>query len=209
MKKYLVEFIGTFFLVLTVGMTVIGCEPNNFLPPLAIGSALMIMVYAGGHVSGGHYNPAVTLAVWLRGRCPSGDVPGYWISQIIGAFAAASLALYLKGNPAITPAEIKIVPAFIAELVGTFALCYVVLNVATAKATAGNSNYGLAIGFTVMVMAFALGGISGGAFNPAVATGITVMHIEKSANLWIYLFGDLAGGTLAALVFKFVNPDDK
>jgi aquaporin Z len=209
MKKYLVEFIGTFFLVLTVGMTVIGCEPNNFLPPLAIGSALMIMVYAGGHVSGGHYNPAVTLAVWLRGRCPSGDVPGYWISQIIGAFAAASLALYLKGNPAITPAEIKIVPAFIAELVGTFALCYVVLNVATAKATAGNSNYGLAIGFTVMVMAFALGGISGGAFNPAVATGITFMHIEKSANLWIYLFGDLAGGTLAALVFKFVNPDDK
>ena len=209
MKKYLVEFIGTFFLVLTVGMTVIGCEPNNFLPPLAIGSALMIMVYAGGHVSGGHYNPAVTLAVWLRGRCPSGDVPGYWISQIIGAFAAASLALYLKGNPAITPAEIKIVPAFIAELVGTFALCYVVLNVATAKATAGNSNYGLAIGFTVMVMAFALGGISGGAFNPAVATGITIMHIEKSANLWIYLVGDLAGGALAALVFKFVNPADK
>jgi aquaporin Z len=209
MKKYLVEFIGTFFLVLTVGMTVIGCEPNNFLPPLAIGSALMIMVYAGGHVSGGHYNPAVTLAVWLRGRCPSGDVPGYWISQIIGAFAAASLALYLKGNSAITPAEIKIVPAFIAELVGTFALCYVVLNVATAKATAGNSNYGLAIGFTVMVMAFALGGISGGAFNPAVATGITVMHIEKSANLWIYLVGDLAGGALAAATFKFINPEDK
>ena len=209
MKKYLVEFIGTFFLVLTVGMTVIGCEPNNFLPPLAIGSALMIMVYAGGHVSGGHYNPAVTLAVWLRGRCATADVPGYWISQIVGAFAAASLALYLKGNPTMTPAEIKIVPALIAELVGTFGLAYVVLNVATAKATAGNSNYGLAIGFTVMVMAFALGGISGGAFNPAVATGITVMHIEKSANLWIYLFGDLAGGALAALVFKFVNPEDK
>ena len=209
MKKYLVEFIGTFFLVLTVGMTVIGCEPNNFLPPLAIGSALMIMVYAGGHVSGGHYNPAVPLAVWLRGRCPSGDVPGYWISQIVGAFAAASLVLYLKGNPTMTPAEIKMVPALIAEFIGTFALCYVVLNVATAKATAGNSNYGLAIGFTVMVMAFALGGISGGAFNPAVATGITVMHIEKSANLWIYLIGDLAGGALAALVFKFVNPEDK
>jgi len=209
MKKYLVEFIGTFFLVLTVGMTVIGCEPNNFLPPLAIGSALMIMVYAGGHVSGGHYNPAVTLAVWLRGRCASADVLPYWISQIVGAFAAASLVLYLKGNPTMTPAEIKMVPALIAEFIGTFALCYVVLNVATAKATAGNSNYGLAIGFTVMVMAFALGGISGGAFNPAVATGITVMHIEKSANLWIYLFGDLAGGALAALVFKFVNPDDK
>jgi aquaporin Z len=208
MKKYLVEFIGTFFLVLTVGMTVI--DPGaGALAPLAIGSALMIMVYAGGHVSGGHYNPAVTLAVWLRGRCPSCDVPGYWISQILGAFAAAALALYLKGHPTVTPAEIKIVPAFVAELVGTFALAYVVLNVATAKATAGNSNYGLAIGFTVMVMAFALGGISGGAFNPAVAVGITDMHIEKSANLWLYLFGDLAGGALAALVFKLVNPEDK
>ncbi len=208
MKKYLVEFIGTFFLVFTVGMTVI--DPGaGALAPLAIGSALMIMVYAGGHVSGGHYNPAVTLAVWLRGRCPSADVPGYWISQILGALAASALALYLKGNPTLTPAEIKIGPAFIAEFVGTFALAYVVLNVATAKATAGNSNYGLAIGFTVVVMAFALGGISGGAFNPAVATGITVMHIEKAANFWIYLVGDFAGGALAALVFKFVNPDDK
>ena len=208
MKKYLVEFIGTFFLVLTVGMTVI--DPGaGALAPLAIGSALMIMVYAGGHVSGGHYNPAVTLAVWLRGRCPSCDVPGYWIAQIAGAFAASALALYLKGHPSVMPAEVKIVPAFIAELVGTFALAYVVLNVATAKATAGNSNYGLAIGFTVMTMAFALGGISGGAFNPAVATGITFMHIEKSANLWIYLSGDLAGGALAALVFRLVNCDDK
>jgi aquaporin Z len=208
MKKYLVEFIGTFFLVFTVGMTVI--DPGaGALAPLAIGSALMIMVYAGGHVSGGHYNPAVTLAVWLRGRCPAVDVPAYWIAQIVGAFAAAALALYLKGQPTLTPAELKIGPAFVAELVGTFALAYVVLNVATAKATAGNSNYGLAIGFTVMVMAFALGGVSGGAFNPAVATGITVMHLEKTANLWLYLVGDLAGGALAALVFKFVNPDDK
>ena len=123
MKKYLVEFIGTFFLVLTVGMTVIGCEPNNFLPPLAIGSALMIMVYAGGHVSGGHYNPAVTLAVWLRGRCATADVPGYWISQIVGAFAAASLVLYLKGNPTMTPAEIKIVPANWSALLRSLTSC--------------------------------------------------------------------------------------
>ena len=209
MRKYFVEFIGTFFLVFTVGMTVIGCEANNFLPPLAIGSALMIMVYAGGHVSGGHYNPAVTLAVWLRGRCATADVLPYWIAQILAAFAAGSLTLFLKGNPAVMPAEIKIVPALIAEFAGTFALAYVVLNVATAKATAGNSNYGLAIGFTVMVMAFALGGVSGGAFNPAVATGITFMHLEKTANFWVYLAGDLAGGALAALAFKLVNPEDK
>lgn len=209
MKKYLVEFIGTFFLVFTIGMTVIGCDPNNFLPPLAIGAALMIMVYAGGHVSGGHYNPAVTLAVWLRGRCATADVLPYWIAQILGALAASSVALYLKGHPTVPPQEINVHHALIAEFLGTFALAYVVLNVATAKATAGNSNYGLAIGFTVMAMAFALGGISGGAFNPAVASGITFMHLEKLSNLWIYLVADLAGGALAALTFKFINPLDK
>ena len=210
MKKYLIEFIGTFFLVLTVGMTVIGSGALALaLAPLAIGSALMIMVYAGGHISGGHYNPAVTLAVWLRGRCTATDVPAYWIAQILGAVTAAGAVLFLKGDVVATPAELKVVPALLAEFIGTFALAYVVLNVATAKATAGNSNYGLAIGFTVMTMAFALGGISGGAFNPAVATGITLMHLEHSANIWIYLVGNLAGGALAALVFKFVNPDDK
>ena len=208
MKKYLVEFIGTFFLVLTVGMTVI--DPGaGALAPLAIGSALMIMVYAGGHVSGGHYNPAVTIAVWLRGRCPTSDVPAYLGAQVAAAIVAAFTVLALKGDPVVSPADIKIVPALLSEFIGTFALCYVVLNTATAKGTAGNSNYGLAIGFTVMTMAFALGGISGGAFNPAVATGITVMHLEKAANIWIYLVGNFAAGAVAAQVFKFINPEDK
>ncbi len=207
MKKYLTEFIGTFFLVLTIGMCVIEPGAGN-LAPMAIGSALMVMVYAGGHVSGGHYNPAVTLAVWLRGKCPAADVPGYWASQVVGGIVAGLLALYLKGNPPVTPGEIKVAPALIAELVGTFALAYVVLNTATAKGTAGNSNYGLAIGFTVATMAFALGGISGGAFNPAVAVGITVMHLAKASNLWIYLVANLAAGALAAFTFRWVNPDD-
>jgi aquaporin Z len=105
--------------------------------------------------------------------------------------------------------DLNIFPALIAEFVGTFALAYVVLNVATAKSTAGNSFYGLAIGFTVMTMAFAVGGISGGAFNPAVATGITIMHLSKVVNYWLFLVGDFAGGALAAIVFKFVNPEDK
>ncbi len=208
MKKYLVEFIGTFFLVFTIGMVVI--DPGaGALAPLAIGSALMIMVYAGGHVSGGHYNPAVTLAVWLRGRCPVADVPGYIGAQIAAGIVAAMTVLALKNNPTLTPNEIKAVPALIAEFLGTFALAYVVLNVATAKGTAGNSNYGLAIGFTVMTMAFALGGISGGAFNPAVAVGLTVMHLANTSNLWIYLVANFAAGALAAVTFKFVNPDDK
>jgi aquaporin Z len=208
MRKYLTEFIGTFFLVLTVGMTVIDPGVGNFAP-LAIGSALMIMVYAGGHVSGGHYNPAVTVAVWLRGRCPQSDVLPYIGSQLAGGIVAAMLALALKGDAVVMPADIKVFPALMAELVGTFALCYVVLNTATAKATAANSYFGLAIGFTVMVMAFALGGVSGGAFNPAVATGITVMHLEKAANIWIYLVANFAGGALAAITFKFINPEDK
>lgn len=207
MRKYLTEFIGMFLFVLVVGMVVI--DPVGSLAPLAIGSVLMILVYAGGHVSGGHYNPAVTLAVWLRGRLSTADVAPYWISQILGAFAASYVVLYLKGNPVVTPQQINVVPALIAEFIGTFALCYVVLNVATAKATAGNSHYGLAIGFTVVVMAFALGGISGGAFNPAIATGITLMHIEKLSNLWIYLVANFAAGALAALTFRFINPEDK
>ncbi len=208
MMKYLVELIGTFFLVATVGFTVM--EPGaSALAPLAIGSALMIMVYAGGHVSGGHYNPAVTLAVWLRGRCPTSDVPGYMIAQVAGGLIAAFLVMFIKGTGAATASSPDVVRAVIAELLFTFALCYVVLNVATAKATEGNSYFGLAIGFTVVVGACAVGGVSGGAFNPAVAVGITAMGLSKFANIWIFLVGNFAGGALAAVVFKLAHPDDK
>jgi aquaporin Z len=210
MKKYLFEFIGTFFLVLTIGMAVIDPVVAVGFAPLAVGSALMIMIYAGGHVSGAHYNPAVTLAVWLRGRCATADVLPYWIAQILGAAAAAFVVLYLKGNPStLTPREIERVPALIAETIGTFALCYVILNVATAKATAGNSNYGLAIGFTVTAMAYALSGVSNSVFNPAVAVGGMLMHLVKASNLWLYLVANFGAGVLAALVFKFTHPEDK
>ena len=165
--------------------------------------------HAGGHVSGGHYNPAVTLAVWLRGRCPVGDVPGYMAAQVLGGLLAALLTLYFKGNPQLTPMELSPVPALLAEFVGTFALAYVVLSVATAKATTGNSYFGLAIGFTVTTMAFGLGAISGGAFNPAVAIGITAMHLAKGAQLWIYLVANFAAGGLAAATFRFLNPESE
>jgi len=209
MKKYLVEFIGTFFLVLTVGMTLIEPHAVGDLAPLAIGLALMIMVYAGGHVSGGHYNPAVTLAVWLRGRCSRADVPGYIGSQVAAGIVAAFVVLGLKGDPDVSANAIDVFPALIAELIGTFALAYVVLNVATAKGTAGNSYFGLAIGLTVTTMAFAFGPISGGAFNPAVAIGITVMKLAKVSHLWIYLVANLGAGALAAYVFRTINPEDK
>lgn len=207
MNKYLTELIGTFFLVLTVGCTVIP-GTAGVIPPLAIGAALMVMVFAGGHISGGHYNPAVTLGVFLRGRCESKDLVPYWIAQLAGGLAAAAVAVWLSGKSG-TPMEIKSIPAaFAAEFLFTFALVYVVLNVATAKGTANNSFYGLAIGMTVMTGAFAVGGISGGAFNPAVAVGVGVMKLVALSQIWIHIVADLLGGALAAAVFKFANPKD-
>jgi aquaporin Z len=208
MKKYVVEFIGAFFLVLTIGFTVI--EPGaGAMAPLAIGSALMVMVYAGGHISGAHYNPAVTLAVWMRGRCASVDVPGYMIAQVVGAVIAALIVLFVKGNPVVQAGTPSVLPALIAEFLYTFALCYVVLNVATSKNTSGNSFYGLAIGFTVLIGAYSVGAISGGAFNPAVAVGITVMGLSSVANIWIFLVANFLGGAVAAAVFNSLNPEDK
>jgi aquaporin Z len=182
------------------------------IAPLAIGSALMVMVYAGGHISGGHYNPAVTLGVFLRGRCPGRDVIPYWIAQFAGAAAAAGLALFLNKNPGsggTYPASTDLVPWFLAEAAYTFALVYVVLNVATAKATEGNSFYGLAIGFTVMTGAFAVGPLTGGAFNPAVAVGAVLMKLINPAAVWIHIVSDFMGGALAAFAFRFLNPDDR
>ncbi len=209
MNKYICEFIGTFFLVLVIGSTVIG-GGAGVIPPLAIGSILMVMIFATGHISGGHLNPAVTLAVWLRGKCDSKDVPGYLIGQVLGALAAAGLVLFMKGNPPVAPIAFPdgpVVP-LIAEFLGTFAIAFVVLNAATAKANSNNSFYGLAIGFTVVACAFALGGYSGGAFNPAVAVGITTMGLNAPANIWIHLVADFAGGAAAAYVFRVVSPDD-
>jgi aquaporin Z len=207
-NKYIAELIGTFFLVVTIGCTVIG-NGAGALAPLAIGSALMVMIFAGGHISGGHFNPAVTLGVWLRGKCEAKDVAPYMISQIVGAVLAALAVKFLKGDAAVTPMQPATVPALLAEFLFTFALVYVVLNVATAKGTSGNSFYGLAIGFTVMVGAFSVGNISGGAFNPAVAVGISVMGLSSWPNIWIYLVAEFAGGAVAAGTFKALNPDDK
>jgi aquaporin Z len=209
MMKYLVELIGTFFLVATIGFTVLPPGDAGPLAPLAIGSALMVMIFAGGHVSGGHYNPAVTLAVCLRGKCPQSDVVPYWLAQLGGGILAAAVVLFLKGVPAAEPKSPEIVKALIAEFLYTFALCYVVLNVATAKGTANNSFYGLAIGFTVLTGAFAVGPISGGAFNPAVAVGITVMKLSALGSIWIFFVANFAAAVAAAFAFKAINPDDQ
>ena len=203
MNKLITEFIGTFFLVLTIGCTGIPKDPS-VIPALAIGASLMVMIFAGAHISGGHFNPAVTLAVWLRGRSDSRTAIPYMIAQALGAIAAAMVVGFLVGWG--KPLKITGVPqAFVAEFLFTFALAFVVLNVATVKENEGNSFYGLAIGMTVMVGAFAVGPISGGAFNPAVAVGVAFMQLISVADIWIHLVADFLGGAAAALVFLAVN----
>ncbi len=209
MHKWLTEFIGTFFLVLTVCLSVLTNAP---LAAVAIGSVLMVMVYMGGHVSGAHYNPAVSLAVLLRGKLAPVEFVPYIVSQLLGALAAAWVANsvlhnFSKHSFALAPGEnVEAWGAVLLEVLYTFALCLVVLNVATSKRTEGNSFYGLAIGFTVAAGAVAVGGLSGGAFNPAVGTGPTVIHALLNggslSNLWIYWVGPLIGGALAAGVFR-------
>jgi len=208
MKKLLVEFMGTFFLVATIGNVVMAPNDAGALAPLAIGAMLMALVFAGGHVSGAHYNPAVTVAVYLRGKCGASDVPGYIVAQCAAAVAAAFMVLFLKGNPATTgPMQIDLARALVAEFVYTFALCSVVLNVATCRGTSGNSFYGLAIGFTVLAGAYSVGAVSGGAFNPAVAIGATLMGLFSAANIWVYLVANFAAAAAAAAFFKLIDPD--
>ncbi len=253
MAKYLTEFIGTFFLVLTIGLTV--CQ-GVAMAPLAIGCALMIMVYMGGHISGAHYNPAVSLAAMIRGAMSPVDLIPYWISQVLGSLAAAAAVAFIfggigggamdteTGETSSEPtAMVQVDQAYVStaivahddeptkpdaffgpapgegfslthpapwliEILFTFALALVVLNVATSSGTAGNSYYGLAIGFTVVVGAFAGGAISGGAFNPAVGIGPNVIKgtlggdPAAMGNLVLHTAGPFIGGVLAAIVFK-------
>jgi aquaporin Z len=203
MKKYTVEFIGTFFLILTIGLAVRSGSP---LAPLAIGASLMVMIFSGGHVSGGHFNPAVTLAVWIRGKLPLKDVIPYWIAQLLAGVVAALIVNQLVGRTT-TPAEHIVANSLIVEFLFTFALAWVVLNTATSKGTLDNSFYGLAIGFTVVAGAVAVGGISGGAFNPAVGLGVFLMGLESLGQLGVYLGANLAGGAAAALAFKTLVED--
>jgi aquaporin Z len=205
-RKLVVEFIGTFFLVFTVGMAV---SKAGVLAPLAIGSALMVMVFAGGHVSGGHYNPAVSTAVLLRGKMESREYWPYVIVQI-AAGVIAGLVIIILGYD--FNASAKLAGAgkmLIVEFLFTFALAWVVLNVATARGTEGNSFYGLAIGFTVATGAFAVGSVSGGAFNPAVAIGGMVMGLLSWSDIWIYVIADILGAAVAAIVFMYTQHGEK
>jgi aquaporin Z len=204
-RKLVVEFIGTFFLVFTICET---AKTADGFAPLAIGAVLMVMVYAGAHISGAHYNPAVSTAVMLRGKLLSGEWLPYVVAQLVGAVLGAAFARIVigAGHAGPTPGVGR---QLLAEFLFTFALAYVVLNVATARGTDGNSFYGLAIGFTVVAGAYAVGSVSGGAFNPAVAFGAMVFGILKWSHIWIYLLANFLGGALAAYVFLYVQGAEK
>jgi aquaporin Z len=205
---YVVEAIGTLFLVFTVGATV---RAGNTLAPFATGGVLAAMIYAGGHVSGAHYNPAVTFAVLVRGRIRLREAAGYWLAQTIGGLlaAAAVTAIIPRAHTPSSPEPGPTIAAiFIAEVVFTFALAYVVLNVATSRDHPDNSFYGLAIGAVVLAGALAVGPVSGGAFNPAVVLGGAAMGMFAGSPLWVYVVAQLVAGGTAGAVFRALNPDD-
>lgn len=205
-RKYLVEFIGTFFLVFTIGaVTRIGVP--GVIPAAAIGAVLMVMVYAGGFISGGHYNPAVSLAAVVRGAMPAYQWVPYALSQILGGIVAAFVVNYLAGDVPDPTTMLFSMPALITgEFLFTFALCYVVLLTATAREVEGNSYYGLAIGSIVTAGIFAVGGICLAAFNPAVAISCIVMHTICCLKIaLVTIFVNLLAGFAAGVTYKAVN----
>ena len=206
-RKLAVEFIGMFIFVFTVGMAT-NKTGAGALAPLAIGSVLMVMVFAGGHVSGGHFNPAVSTAVLIRRRMTPYEFVMYLGAQFLAAVIAGFLVRYVGGREA-HAAVASSGKMLIAEFIFTFALAWVVLHVATASGTVGNSFYGLAIGFTVVAGAFAVGGVSGGAFNPAIALGAMVTGLFEWSNFWIYMIADFLGAAAAAYAFLYVLPGEK
>jgi aquaporin Z len=220
-KKYapaFVEFIGTTFLVLTVscssGEALKAVNGSGALAPFAIGGILMVMIFAGGHISGAHYNPAVTLAVWLSGRekITSRRVVEYMIAQNLGGIFGGLMGFGLTDYDNIVPDPADDPwKAFFAEVFFTFALCWVVLNAATTKTQRGNSFFGLAIGNTVLAGAVAVGHISGAVFNPAVANGLYISNTLASGKYvswwWLYLLAESLGACGASGLFWFCNLD--
>jgi aquaporin Z len=203
--RYVTELIGTFFLVFTIGMSV---TAGHAMAPIAIGLSLTALVYMGGHVSGAHYNPAVTVGFLMAGGVERRDVAPYIASQILGAWLAATVVQFIAAEsfaPKPGPGY-SLTHILLAEVLFTFLLMLVILNVAMAKKTRSNAYYGLAIGFTVTAGIFGVGDVSGAAFNPAVGIGplmVESMMADGSlANVWIYIAAPMAGAAAAVPVFR-------
>lgn len=209
MNKVITEAIGTFFLVFAVVGAVAQSSP---LAAFAIGGILAVAVYAGGHISGAHYNPAVSIAAFIRGRLSGAELPAYIGAQLAGAALASLLGTWVFRSTATQAAAWSgraLVTAIVVELLFTFFLAYVVLNVATSKDHPDNSFYGAAIGGVVLVGILLVGPLSGAAFNPAVALGVTFAQLSAWGNLWAYVVAQVVGGVLAGFVFRAQNPEDE
>lgn len=196
------ELIGTFFLVLTIGLS------GN---PVAIASVLAIMIYIGGHISGGHFNPAVSFGVFLQKKLSGKEFGMYVLAQLVGGVLACLLVPFFTGRALVVAPQssVSMLVPFAAEVIFTFVLVFTVLNVALPKAVAGNQYYGLAIGLSVLVGALSVGTISGGAFNPAVGLSPLLADIatlgENGSKLLLYSVAPLLGGALASLVYTLVH----
>ncbi len=201
-SKLVAEFIGTFFLALTICTAAVHGSAGEYAP-FAIAATLMVMIYAVGHISGAHFNPAVTVAVWIRGACDKNDVAPYIVTQLLaGALAAFVAQELLFSETSVASIQMDTTNAISAEFLYTFALVYVILNVATAEATEGNSYYGAAIAFVVLAGALTVGEISGGSFNPAVTGALYVSGVLELSDLWIHLVPQFLAGFVAVQAFK-------
>ena len=213
-KKFIAEFIGTFFLVLAIGLCTLNVPLEMRLwAPIGIGGTLLAMIFSMGHISKAHYNPAVTVAFWLRGYLPHREVPLYFLAEFGGGLLAAFTCILLKGANQVfmidlPPSNLWTMRVLLAEFLFTFALAWVIMNVATAKTLVGNQHYGLAIVGIVVGGAYSVGSISGAIFNPAVAVSMCLMHLGSWQYLWVYLFANFAGGAAAGLSYKVIYPHD-
>lgn len=207
MSKLKMEFLGTFFLTLVAMLTG---------DPFAIGMTLAVMIYAGGHISGANYNPAVSLALMLTKKLNPVQFVKYIFAQMLGggvaAFVAYVFSIYVT-LPKVTMNMNNFGTIALAELLFTFLLCFVVMNVATLKSKEGNSYFGLAIGLVVFVGAMSVGKISGAFFNPAVLFGFVTNNISNLSNnllpFMIYIISQFAAAGLAALSFEYLNKEYK
>lgn len=201
MNKYIIEFIGTFFLVLIIGLT------QN---PLAIGFGVTALVYMGAHISGAHYNPAVSIAMLIRSEIGFNDFIKYVLAQVLGSAFAAYIVYAISSNIVIQPnLDESVYAILLAEILFTYLLILVILNIACHPQVDGNSFYGLAYGLTVMVGIYAVGPLSGGVFNPAVSIGPSIIDLITGGGtsqyfVWYYLTAPIIGSVLAVITFNYI-----
>lgn len=207
MKKYLIEFIGTFFLVFTAEMTLL--NGTDKLAPFAIGAILMVMTYTAWSISASNFNPAISLANWLSGRLAKTELAPYLAAQAVGAVLGSLVAGFLLSTMQATlpaPRLLDVIPALVAEFIGTAALVFVYLQLSHQKASP--AYFGLAMGATMLAFIYAVNNLSGGIFNPAMAIGACIIETAAWGHLWLYLLGQLGGALAATFVYKFLTEDN-